>query len=153
MTIPAITVYYDQSCPLCSAEIHSLKKLDTDAHITLVDCSAPDFDDTPFHDLGIRRADMMNALHLRDAAGSWHTGVDAFAVLYRTAGLPAIGAFWAHPLTRPMTTRLYPWVVRNRYRLSRLGLAAVMEGIGKLYALRAHRNSRKCAAGKCSLPR
>lgn len=153
MNTHAITIYYDGSCPLCSAEIHSLKNLDADECIALVDCSPPDFDDTPFRVLNITRTDMMNALHIRDAAGAWHTGVDAFAVLYRTAGLPGIGTLWAHPLTRPLTTRLYPWVVRNRYRLSRFGLPTAMEWIGRLYAIRAHHNSRKCAAGQCSLPR
>jgi predicted DCC family thiol-disulfide oxidoreductase YuxK len=152
MNTHAITVYYDGSCRLCSAEINSLKKLDADERIALVDCSAPDFDDTPFRALNIVRSDMMNALHIRDAANVWHTGVDAFVVLYRTAGLPAIGAFWAHPLTRPFTTRLYPWVVRNRYLLSKLGLPRVMDWLGHLYALRAHRKAQACARGQCHLP-
>lgn len=152
MHTPTITIYYDKSCPLCSAEIHGLKNLDSESRMTLVDCSAEDFDDSPFQPDGIKQQDMMNALHIRDEHGAWHKGVDAFEVLYRTAGLPVIGRLWAHPFTRPFTTRLYPWVVRNRYHLSRIGLPVVMELLGKAYAIRAHRNSQRCAKGNCSLP-
>ncbi len=152
-TTPRITVFYDGSCPMCSAEIHGLKKLDARNQIGLLDCSPPDFDDTPYRMHGIDRAAMMDALHVLDANGAWHKGVDAFALLYRTAGLPLAASLWNHPLTRPFTARLYPWVARNRQALGRLGLTRAMELLGKFYAIRAHRNSRHCAKGRCLLPR
>lgn len=144
-----ITVFYDQSCALCAAEIHSLKTLDIEARLQLVDCSSKDFDDTPYRAEGIDRQAMMNALHIKASDGYWHKGVAAFELLYKTVGLPWIGTLWNHPVTRPFTTRFYPWVVRNRYTLSKLGLPRAMEWLGKVYAIRAHQNAKRCKGGRC----
>jgi predicted DCC family thiol-disulfide oxidoreductase YuxK len=147
-TLP-LTVYYDASCPLCRAEMHALKQRDTDGLLTLTDCSTPDFDASPLQPQVLNRAALMAALHVRDAQGRWHIGVDAFNAVYRTAGLPGIGMLWAHPFTRPLTTRLYPWIARHRQLLSRLGLHKPYEWLMQCHSRRAqHRyEGRTCKAG------
>ena len=62
---------------------------------------------------------MMQALHVRDAAGRWHVGVDALAVTYRAAGLNAIAWLLALPGLRPLWNRCYRWFARHRLVLSR----------------------------------
>src|SRR5262245_15344994 len=109
---PLLTVYYDGGCALCSAEMQELRRMDHHGEIAFVDCTAADFDDSATGAAGVSRDDLMNALHVRDVLGDWHRGVDAIALLYATVGAPWLARAWAHPLTRPITRRLYPWVVR-----------------------------------------
>ncbi|NRF65996.1 DUF393 domain-containing protein [Aquincola sp. S2] len=143
-----LQVFYDASCRLCAAEMHSLKALDHDDWIELIDCSAPDFDDTPYRADGITRAAMLEALHVREPAGAWHIGVDAFGLLYGTLGLDAIATAWTHPLSRRFTERFYPWVVRHRHALSSLGLHRIAPYVSSLAAHHAARRSR-CRDDAC----
>ena len=146
-----LTVFYDGSCRLCSAEMAELKRLDARGDLHLVDCSPAGFDDSPWRTEGVDRAAMMNALHVRDVLGDWHRGVDAFGLLYATVGAPVLARLWAHPLTRPITRRLYPVIVRHRHRLSALGLDLVAPRVLRLLAWRAARHAR-CEHGACRLP-
>jgi hypothetical protein len=93
----------------------------------------------------------MRELHAREVDGGWYRGADAFAQLYRRAGLPEIARFWAHPVSRVLMGFLYPWIARNRYRLSRFGLPRFTETIVHFYATRAQRRSKACATGACSI--
>jgi predicted DCC family thiol-disulfide oxidoreductase YuxK len=151
MNTQALKVFYDGSCKLCSAEIDAIRAAAAPEALAFIDCSAPDFDETPFLGAGVDRAAMMRAMHVRDANGTWHRGVDAFAQLYGSAGLPEIARFWGNSFARPLLQRLYPWVVRNRYWLSRLGLPGLTGRIVRHYAAKAQRRSRRCANGNCSL--
>jgi predicted DCC family thiol-disulfide oxidoreductase YuxK len=136
---PLLRVFYDGSCGLCAAEMAALHDLDRDDAIALVDCAAPDFDDSPYRREGVTRAAMLNALHVRDILGDWHRGVDAIALLYATAGAPRLARLWAHPLTRPFAKRFYPFVVRHRHALSGLGLHFVSPRVLRLFAGRRPR--------------
>src|ERR1043165_4667956 len=149
---PLLRVFYDGSCGLCSAEMAALHELDHDDAIALIDCSAADFDDTPYRREGVNRGAMLQALHVRDILGDWHRGVDAIALLYATVGAPWLARAWAHPLTRPVTRRLYPWVVAHRQTLSRLGLDVVAPRVLRLFAQRhQQRHVPHCAHGSCRL--
>ncbi len=149
---PLLTAYYDGQCGLCSAEMHEIQALDTDGEIALVDCSAADFDDVQTRAAGISRDDLLGALHVRDVLGDWHRGVDAIALLYATVGAPWLARAWAHPLTRPLTQRLYPWVVRHRQTLSRLGLNMVAPRVLRLFAQRhQQRHVPHCTHGSCKV--
>jgi predicted DCC family thiol-disulfide oxidoreductase YuxK len=118
-----ITIYFDGSCKLCSSEINNLVARDKYGAILLVDCSPVDFDD---RGLPANRETMMNMIHARDAAGEWLQGIDVFIAAYRAADLNFISRVLAHRWVKPLAMRGYPWVVRNRYWLSRLGLHRVM---------------------------
>jgi predicted DCC family thiol-disulfide oxidoreductase YuxK len=134
-----LQVFYDGSCGLCAAEMAALHDLDHDDAIALVDCAAPDFDESPYRREGVTRAAMLNALHVRDILGDWHRGVDAIALLYATAGAPRLARLWAHPLTRPFAKRFYPFVVRHRHALSGLGLHFGSPRVLRLFAGRRPR--------------
>ena len=117
-----LTVFYDASCPLCASEIETLAARDTEGRLVLVDCSARSFDGRPFAAEGVTRVAMLDRIHARDAAGRWLTGVDVFAEAYSAAGFPRIARMFASPWLRPLWNRIYPWIARNRYQLSRLRL-------------------------------
>jgi len=117
-----LTVYYDRSCPLCATEMEVLESLDWRGRLKLVDCSAADFDDSGPAKEGVTRAAMMTKLHARDPEGRWLVALDAFEAVYASAGLAGAARLWAHPTLRPVLDRIYPWIARNRQRLSKLGL-------------------------------
>jgi predicted DCC family thiol-disulfide oxidoreductase YuxK len=115
-----LTVFYDASCPMCSAEMRALKRRDAQGRLILVDCSAPDFDETVLAGVPIRRADLMTAIHARDAHGRWFSGIEVFELAYGAVGLDVLAGFWGSRILRPVLDRVYPWVARHRQFLSRL---------------------------------
>lgn len=80
-----LTVFYDASCPTCTSKMRSLEHGD-DERLELVDCSAPDFDETVLAGVGITRADLMAQIHARDAHGRWLVASDAIEAAYRAVG-------------------------------------------------------------------
>ena len=147
-----LTIYFDASCALCNSEMQNIKLRDSDNALNLIDCSSPDFDDSPFQAEGITREAMMNCLHAQDAHGTWLKGVAAFEVIYRTVGMDSIAKFWGHPLTRPLAERAYPWVVRHRHFLSALGLHKLFGLWSRQAARLSNRRSQACKDGRCSIP-
>ena len=115
-----LTVFYDASCPMCAGEMQALKNLDHE-RLELVDCSAPDFDETVLAGIGITRADLMARIHARDAHGRWLVALDAIEAAYRAAGLERAAALCGSRGLRPLLDPLYRWVARRRQVLSRLG--------------------------------
>ena len=116
-----LTVFYDASCPMCATEMHALKARDGEGRLELVDCSAPQFDEDQLLGDGVRRRDLMALIHARDAHGRWFVGADVFELAYGAAGFEAMARFWANRRVRSWMRLLYPWIARNRQRLSRLG--------------------------------
>lgn len=129
--------------------MQNIKLHDHDNQLTLIDCSPADFDDSPFRAEGITQANMMNRLHAQDANGYWLVGVDAFEVIYRTVGLLAIAKLWGGRFTKPLAVWLYPWIIKHRYTLSKLGLAEVFGLWSKREAKQADKRSRACSEGRC----
>jgi predicted DCC family thiol-disulfide oxidoreductase YuxK len=121
-----LTVFYDRSCPLCAEEMHALKARDRDGRLELVDCSTATFDDSGLVGDGIRRADLMERIHVRDRGGRWFVGIDAFEVVYRAAGLENVARVWGDARWRPVFRRAYPWIARHRQMLSLLGVPALV---------------------------
>ena len=146
-----LTIYFDASCRLCNSEIQAIKSHDREGHLILVDCSATDFDDTPYRTVGLTRAAMMESLHVRNSQGAWVKGVASFELIYRTVGLTAIANFWGGKFTRPLAERAYPWIARHRQALSRTGLHFFYAVWGKCAARRAHKRSQQCSKGQCSI--
>jgi predicted DCC family thiol-disulfide oxidoreductase YuxK len=146
-----LTIYYDASCRLCNSEIQNIKLHDTNNQLILIDCSASDFDTSVCTENNISLVDMMNRLHAQDVEGQWLIGVTAFEVIYRTVGMYSIATLWGHPLTRPITERLYPWVAKHRYTLSKIGLPQLFGLWSKHAAKQAEQRSRLCSEGRCSV--
>jgi predicted DCC family thiol-disulfide oxidoreductase YuxK len=126
-----LTIYYDASCPLCASEMHALKTADTGGNLILIDCSCPAFDDRSPIYCGITRESMLRLIHARDASGRWLRGVEVFEAAYDAAGFTALARLWGHPRLRPLWEKLYPWVARNRYLLSRLGTPRIFDLLTK----------------------
>ena len=121
-----LTVFYDASCPMCASEMHALRERDRYGHIELVDCSAPDFDDEGLRAEGITKEKLMGLIHARDAHGRWLVGIDGFEAVYGAVGLEAAARLWGDRQLRPVLSRAYPWIARNRQTLSRFGVNRLM---------------------------
>ena len=144
----AIDVYYDHSCALCRGEVEALAAAAGEDALRVHDCSQEDFRDDAAERDGIHRDAMLRAMHVRDADGRWHRGVDAFVVMYRAAGVENLARVWGHPRLKPLWDRLYPLVARNRLALSRLGLPRLVRAVIGTMARRAARN--RCDDGTCT---
>lgn len=148
-----LTVYFDGSCRLCSGEMQNFVARDVIRAIqqnsapmlNLIDCSPVDFDDSA---LPASRETMMNMIHARDAAGRWLRGVDVFVACYAAADLGVVSSILAHRLIKPYAARLYPWIVRNRYRMSKIGLHRLLEIFSKRAKARADQLTTQTALAK-----
>ncbi len=116
-----LTVFYDASCPMCASEMQTLKALDDNESLALVDCSTPEFEYEADTGTGVTKDTMMTLIHGRDASGRWLVGVDCFAAVYRAVGLEAAARIWGSPILGGFLAAIYPWVARHRQMLSRLG--------------------------------
>lgn len=138
-----LVIYYDRSCPLCVAEMETLKGADQQARLALVDCSASGFSDAAAAAKGISAAEMLAALHVRDDAGRWYRGVEAFEQIYAILGIESIAKWLRKPWLKPWLERLYPVIARHRQFLSRLG-------VNRLFALLVGWHAKRAAARNCS---
>jgi predicted DCC family thiol-disulfide oxidoreductase YuxK len=148
-----LTLYFDDSCPLCRAEMAAITRCDPAGRIRLVDCSASGFDDPDCRAAAIATADLMRRLHARDAEGRWRVGVPAVAAAYAAVGLASLGGFLATPPLQPVLARLYGWLADHRQALSRLGLTGLFGRYVDWLARRAARRATSCHAGACDLSR
>jgi predicted DCC family thiol-disulfide oxidoreductase YuxK len=152
MERPLLTVFYDGSCRLCSTEMKALKAVDDEDRLTLVDCSAPGFDDAPYQAVGATREAMMASIHVRDEQGSWHRGVDALSLVYDTLGFTATARLWTDRRLRRFNEAFYAWVVRHRYTLSRLRLHRLTPLVMRAIA-RGEARQPRCHDGACAARR
>ncbi|HOY69725.1 MAG TPA: DUF393 domain-containing protein [Methylotenera sp.] len=115
-----LTIYYDASCPLCAAEMHTIKETDFDNKLILVDCSNEAFNEPAF--CPTNKAEMMERIHAQDASGQWYKGVDVFAIAYQSGGFTTLGKLWGSKTLRPFFSRAYPLIADNRQWLSKTPL-------------------------------
>ncbi len=73
-------VFYDGLCLVCSTEINHYKKLNKLEQLAFQDITEPNFDPTS-HGLDPRR--VHKVMHVKDAQGQIHTGVDAFRIIWQ----------------------------------------------------------------------
>ena len=137
-----LTVYFDGSCRLCSAEINNLKARDAEGRLTLVDCSPLDFTGGP-----APRAALMDAIHAVDANDQVFVGVDTFRAIYAAAGLPWVSTILGLPLVSRLAQLGYPLLVRNRYRLPDRLVSALFDRAAR----QAVRRGAGCRNGVCDL--
>lgn len=142
-----LTLFYDGSCPLCSAEIRNLRLRDTGARLRFVDCSPAGFV-SPIP--GSTQADLMQQMHGLGAQGQVLRAVELFEAAYRAVGLAWVSRLLAHPLVRPIAERAYPWVARHRHRLPHPLIQGLFERAARRAAQRAAQAS--CGDGVCGRP-
>ena len=106
---PKLEVFHDGGCPVCRLEIDFYERLDKSGLIRWTDIL-----DTPEKDLpaGKSRETLLGKFHVRDLPprenAHWHTGVDAFARIWRE--LPVFRYFaWLFrvPLLRQLAQLAY----------------------------------------------
>lgn len=105
-SVDRLTVYFDGSCPLCSAEIGLYRRLDHDGRVVFDDVAARDA--APAPDLTHR--DALARFHVRLPDGRLLSGAAAFAALWRT--MPGVWrALGAIAARRP-----FVWILEGVYR-------------------------------------
>lgn len=117
----------------------------------MVDCSGADFDASS---LPFDQTTLMGCIHAIDSQGHWLKATDVFVVCYRAANLQAIAH--AFSLGKPLAERMYPWIVRNRYALSKLGVHKLFNALTHRATLRLAKQaaslSASCKNGACDVP-
>ena len=127
-----LTIYYDASCPLCKAEMETIKETDFEQKLILVDCSSDSFAEPAF--CPTNKADMMERIHAQDAAGQWLKGVHVFEAAYAAAGFKRLSQFWGSKTLRPMLSRAYPIIADNRHWLSKTPLPNLLNKLLRMCA-------------------
>ncbi len=144
-----LTIFYDDSCPLCRAEMNEIKRCDSRDRLHLLDCSKAGFCDATAAGKGILRDDMMRLIHARDASGRWLVGVEVFIAVYRAIGIESVARMFESSTLRPFWDRFYPWIARHRMALSRLGITQVFAVCVGWAARRAQRRMGGCVDRNC----
>ena len=75
-----LTIFYDGSCPLCTAEIGHYKQADTNGGLNCIDVSSTKFED----DTMITRQAAMARFHVRLVDGQQFSGARGFVEVWRT---------------------------------------------------------------------
>lgn len=140
-----LTVYYDQSCPICRGEISALKSVDTQNALQLIDCSADDFEDNAALARGLDQETLKNAMHVRDADGLWHIKADAFIAMYEAVGFDAAARLLRKRGVRSMFERVYPLFVKHRHKLKYTGAHKLMPWLIRRAAKKQARTAVSCS--------
>lgn len=128
-----LTIYYDGQCPLCKAEMCSLKSNDRSNLLILVDLHSTNFSRLYPH---IDLVKAMQVLH-GEYQGKILIGLD---VTYRAWTLVGKG-FWVAPLNWPIIKTLCHWVY--------LGVAKYRHPISNLVARIFKIKVNQCDSGVC----
>jgi len=74
-----LQVFYDGSCLVCNREMQVYQRRESAGRLVFFDISASGFNVTEH---GRTLEEFMKELHVRDAAGEFHTGISAFARIW-----------------------------------------------------------------------
>jgi len=117
-----LTLFFDALCPVCRAEMQSLRARDGACRLRFEDLRAADFA-VPS---GTTLERMLTSIHGRTADGRLVAGVETLRLAYRAVGLGWLLAPTAWPLLRGPSERAYLWFARHRFAMPAwLGLAAL----------------------------
>lgn len=118
-----ITVFYDGQCGLCSKEINHYRRISPEGIFEWQDITITA---KGLEKEGITLSQGLRFLHVKDAEGNMHVGVDGFVVIWRQ--LPrwrVLAALVSLPLVRPLAAVVYRLFANWRFkRLSHCQLAA-----------------------------
>lgn len=141
-----LTVYYDGSCPLCSAEMRNLMARNQAGRLRFVDASSEAFEVRGHFAAPVSRQQLLERIHAIDATGRVLTAADVFRACYAAVGLPQVSRALQWPVLGLLADRLYPWVADHRHWVPRWLIAAVFERAAGKAARRAL--AQRCDAGE-----
>ncbi|WLF83642.1 thiol-disulfide oxidoreductase DCC family protein [Moraxella sp. ZY210820] len=130
-----VTMYYDDKCPICTAEAKTLASHSDNIHIIGVHDALDELERA-----GFSYQDVMTYVCVKDEHGRWYTAMDAIRVLYQVADLP-LSKFLNLPIVKPLSDKLYPVIARNRYRIPK-----------SMVRLFTGKKLPECENGVCHLP-
>lgn len=108
---------YDGNCGFCISQVERIRRLDVLGQFELLPSQTPDllerFPQLAGHDLD-------SALRLVAPDGRVFVGAEAvYEIAKRLPRFRAVAWVYRLPLVRPIAERIYAWVARRRYQLSR----------------------------------
>lgn len=110
-----VEVFYDGDCPLCTAEIRLLRRLDRRQRLRLVDLTRPEFDPAT---VGVSAEALMRRIHGRLPDGTIIQGVEVLRQLYAAVGFRRLVAISRWPGIAQLLTVAYELFAANRLRLT-----------------------------------
>ena len=109
-----VTVWFDGACPLCSAEIGLMRRLDRKRRIAFVDVASDDAS------CPIDRADLLARFHAQETGKPVVSGAAAFGAMWRAVPLLSpLGHLMRIPLMLVIFEQAYRLWLRVRPRLQR----------------------------------
>ena len=131
MSEPAypLTLYVDDACPLCHAEMAGLSARDGRGCLRVLDASAPGFEDVAARAAGLDQATLLHRLHARDDKGVWLVGIPVFAAAYEAAGLHWMAKLLRIRVLRPLWDLGYALVADHRWLLVKLGAPRLLAAL------------------------
>lgn len=133
-----ITMYYDDSCPVCRTEaLHMAQKKPDKIHIVPIREAVDEL-----ATFGISELDAMTYLCVKDHHEQIHKGMAAVRLLYHSAGLPMATVFEL-PIIKQASEIIYPIFARNRYRIPNWVATLAYGKVAQ---------AENCQDGECRLP-
>ena len=127
-----LTLYVDDACPLCHAEMVGLSARDARGCLRTIDASAAGFaGDAATRAAGLDQATLLHRLHARDADGRWLLGVPVFAAAYEAAGVAWMASLLRIRWLRPLWDAGYALVADHRWLLVKLGAPRLLAALLK----------------------
>jgi predicted DCC family thiol-disulfide oxidoreductase YuxK len=114
--VPALTLYYDGTCPLCRAEIDYLRHKDREGQLDFVDITTAKDD---LESLGLSCERAMQLMQGRLQNGEVIEGVPVFAAAYRLVGFQALAWILSRACLQGLLGHLYATFAKHRHRISR----------------------------------
>lgn len=112
-----LTIFYDNSCPLCSAEINQLKAYDNDKKLSFENINAMDFIQRyPYID----KIEANKLLHGQLSNGKIIYGLDVTCLAWKTVGKHRWLAVLRWPVIRWFANLSYRFFARYRNNISAL---------------------------------
>ena len=125
-----LTLYVDEACPLCRAEMRGLSARDSRHCLRVVDASVAGFGgDEATRAAGLDQATLLHRLHARDARGCWLVGIPVFAAAYEAAGIHWLARLLRVRWLRPFLDLGYALVADHRWLLVRLGAPRLLTAL------------------------
>ena len=113
---PALTLYYDGSCPLCQAEIEYMRHKDGKGALAFIDITQAGID---IERSGLSCERAMQLMQGRLLSGEVIEGVPVFAAAYQLVGLRALAWILSRPSLQGLLGWAYAAFAKRRHRFSR----------------------------------